>query len=1058
MPKVIQCASSVPRGLRAVLAAIGALVLSAPPGDAAAQLSCDTTDTIACGQTRSGSIGSPGEQDCYTFSVNGGERINIDLSLTSAAGETWTLYDPNGIPVGAACTIGYCSPTLPLNAGTYTVQVSDTGSDETFSYGLTLQGLSANFTCGSPLVCGGTGSGSMIAGDTDTFTFAGNANERVNIAVSQGTAAEELWQLYDPDGLSVGASTYATATLPKSGTYTIIVVDGSSDEPFSYNLTWQGLSAGLTCGPPLGCGVTGSGSPIVGDTDTFTFAGNANERVNIAVSQGTGAEELWQLYDPDGLNVVDFSTYANATLPKSGTYTIIVVDGDVDEPFSYNLTWQGLSDGLTCGPPLACGVTGSGSPIVGDTDTFTFAGNANEWVNIAVSQGTAAEELWQLYDPDGLSVGLSTYANVTLPKSGTYTIIVVDGSVDEPFSYNLTWQGLSDSLTCGPPLACGVAGSGSPIVGDTDTFTFGGFASDLVQISLSQGSPAEEQWQLFDPDGVLVQNFCFGTCAPSLPAKSGTYTIIVVDGDVDEPIPAYTLTLTGAGPTCLAQTVPDGIRVAVEYSTDLDLQVSAGGTSLDPAQVLYTEPPDGAADPNPRNGLDFFPGLESGNEPDAQVDALANRNDALFDDVLANAADLLVSLEPDPAVPTDTKAYLERLDGSTAAVWSTADLDSSAGVVVEVDALELWGLVGADDATYYSLSGDVTTTSIFYQAAGVSQPYLSRAQVFAAIGALFTGTQQQVDVDALMLNDLPPVGTWSAGDAVLVSLRAAANLDGGEVFVIPFTGTTAFLAHGGHVWNTAFDVSLAFTGLLGSEEIDALEAAPPGSAALCGGAPGDEDGDLVCDGQDNCPGLPNPGQANFDGDMNGDACDACETIADAASDLDGDGVHDACDTCTTLPNPPLGGSPAPNRSFISHQRDDDADGRGNRCDFDYNNVGIVLTSSDFNDMKFSLLPSPGLMTASSCGATVGAPPGEGGSGANQRCGEFDHDGSGAVVTAADFNLSKAAVAAGGVINPNFPKCSQCTQGTGWSNVLGPGARVGRPICQSAVAGACVYAP
>ncbi len=221
----------------------------------------------------------------------------------------------------------------------------------------------------------------------------------------------------------------------------------------------------------------------------------------------------------------------------------------------------------------------------------------------------------------------------------------------------------------------------------------------------------------------------------------------------------------------------------------------------------------------------------------------------------------------------------------------------------------------------------------------------------------------------------------------------------------------------------------------------------------------DADGDGIGDVPDNCPTIANAGQANFDGDMNGDVCDRCETVVDAGTDTDADGLDDACDTCTTLANPPLAGSPTANRSFISHQRDDDTDGRGNRCDFDYNNAGLVLTASDFNDMKFSLLPSAGLLTQSSCGATAGNPPaGEGGSGAAQRCGEFDHDEIGAVITAPDFNLSKAAVAAGGVINTNFPKCSQCTQGTGWSNVLGPGARLGRPVCQSAVAGACIYAP
>ncbi len=203
-------------------------------------------------------------------------------------------------------------------------------------------------------------------------------------------------------------------------------------------------------------------------------------------------------------------------------------------------------------------------------------------------------------------------------------------------------------------------------------------------------------------------------------------------------------------------------------------------------------------------------------------------------------------------------------------------------------------------------------------------------------------------------------------------------------------------------------------------------------------------------------GLPPPPPLP-DVDMDGllDTTDRCPTLFEPAGvDSDGDGVSDACDTCLLHANaPPV--VPGANRTLVSGQRDDDADGRGNRCDFDYNNAGLSLAANDFNDMKFSLLPAAGLMTQNTCGATVGLPPaGEGGSGANQACGEFDHDGTGAVVSATDFNLAKAAVNAGGVINTNFPKCAACSPP--WSPPLGmPGTIpvIGRPTCAGP---ACTY--
>ena len=65
---------------------------------------------------------------------------------------------------------------------------------------------------------------------------------------------------------------------------------------------------------------------------------------------------------------------------------------------------------------------------------------------------------------------------------------------------------------------------------------------------------------------------------------------------------------------------------------------------------------------------------------------------------------------------------------------------------------------------------------------------------------------------------------------------------------------------------------------------------------------GDDDGDGVLNGGDNCVTVANPDQANEDGDRFGDACDPCPPIADDAGlDGDGDGVGDACDPNPTTP-------------------------------------------------------------------------------------------------------------------------------------------------------------
>jgi hypothetical protein len=515
---------------------------------------CSSTTTLACGETKSGTLSVVGEVDCFTFDAVAGETVSVTTSETAGVFQScWEIKAPGGGSLTKFCS-GQDTRTLP-STGTYTIEVSDSGNNQIGIYDINMVVVSDTASnCAEPVFCGPTLPRSLTAvGESDTFKFAGQIMDTVSITSAvTGGGMSACWELYDPTGGSLGGVCgQAERTLAVSGGHTIRVYDNGDNATGTYDLNLVVVSDSTsTCAETITCGQTiARTTALVGEADTFTFDAAAAETVSITAQEtGGGTSTCWTLYDPAGLPIAGACGQEAHTLAEGGLYTIRVYDSSDASTGSYDLNLSFVSDtASSCAAPITCGQPLVDREIVsvGESKTYTFASVADETVSITAQQTSALlDACWELYDPDGISVvGACGQATKTLAVPGNYTIRVSDNGDNQTGTFNVDLDFVSDTgSSCAEGIMCGdELPREITAIGESQTFRYEAAAGEAVSISAQEtGGFVSACWEVYDPAGISLGGSC--SQGEKTFAAAGGYTIRISDNN-DSEIGTYSLNL-----------------------------------------------------------------------------------------------------------------------------------------------------------------------------------------------------------------------------------------------------------------------------------------------------------------------------------------------------------------------------------------------------------------------------------------------------------------------------------------------------------------------------------
>jgi hypothetical protein len=378
-----------------------------------------TTEELILGETVTGNIGEPGEENIYTFSAEAGQKLYFD-GLSADFNLSGELLSPGGASLFNTSTGNDGTPISLTETGTYQLIINPFGvTTADYSFRLLDLNSAAEITLGEAF----EGILDPVK-ESDIYRITGTAGQKLFFDDLDDEFNVNA-TLYSPGNQVVSTSFFGAnfeATLPGDGVYTLILNNTfSAEESINYNFLVVDRE---TTTKELILGETITGDIVQpGEEDIYTFSAEAGQRIyldNLTNDFNITAE----LLSPTGESVF-FNSFETlpVTLIETGEYQLIInsfsgTTGDYSFRLLDTSTVPTITLNETIERTLEPGF---------ETDVYQFNGTAEQKLFFDDLGSDFFGATWLIYGPGNQFITSSSLGldfEATLPGNGTYLIVL----------------------------------------------------------------------------------------------------------------------------------------------------------------------------------------------------------------------------------------------------------------------------------------------------------------------------------------------------------------------------------------------------------------------------------------------------------------------------------------------------------------------------------------------------------------------------------------------------------------------------------------------------------